>query len=230
MIDAVWGRGDRQRGSAVMTIRILLADDHMVVRRGLRALLETRSDFSVCAEAGDGKVAVELALLHSPDVAILDISLPILNGIDAAFQIRKSTPGTQILIFTMHDSESVIHEALRAGARGYLLKYEGDEQLIDAVEALSRRRTFFSGRVSETLLDAMLLDKGSKHQVSHLTSREREIVQLIAEGGSNKKIATALGISVKTVETHRSASMRKLKVHSTAELVRYAMRNKIIQP
>jgi DNA-binding NarL/FixJ family response regulator len=213
-----------------MTIRILLADDHMVVRRGLRALLETRSDFSVCAEAGDGKVAVELALLHSPDVAILDISLPILNGIDAAFQIRKSTPGTQILIFTMHDSESVIHEALRAGARGYLLKYEGDEQLIDAVEALSRRRTFFSGRVSETLLDAMLLDKGSKHQVSHLTSREREIVQLIAEGGSNKKIATALGISVKTVETHRSASMRKLKVHSTAELVRYAMRNKIIQP
>jgi DNA-binding NarL/FixJ family response regulator len=213
-----------------MTIRILLADDHMVVRRGLRALLETRSDFSVCAEAGDGKVAVELALLHSPDVAILDISLPILNGIDAAFQIRKSTPGTQILIFTMHDSESVIHEALRAGARGYLLKYEGDEQLIDAVEALSRRRTFFSGRVSEMLLDAVLLDKGSKHQVSHLTSREREIVQLIAEGGSNKKIATALGISVKTVETHRSASMRKLKVHSTAELVRYAMRNKIIQP
>jgi DNA-binding NarL/FixJ family response regulator len=213
-----------------MTVRILLADDHMVVRRGLRALLETRSDFSVCAEAGDGKVAVELALQHSPDVAILDISLPVLNGIDAALQIRKSAPETQILMFTMHDSENVIHEALRSGARGYLLKYEGDEQVIDAVEALSRRRTFFSRRVSETLLDAVLLNRGSKDQASPLTSREREIVQLIAEGGSNKKIAEALGISVKTVETHRSASMRKLKVHSTAELVRYAMRNKIIQP
>jgi DNA-binding NarL/FixJ family response regulator len=213
-----------------MAIRILLADDHMVVRRGLRALLETRPDFSVCAEAADGKEAVVLAVRHTPDVAVLDISLPVLNGIDAAIQIRKSAPETQILMFTMHDSENIIREALHSGARGYLLKYEGDEQVIDAVEALSRRRTFFSRQVSETLLDAVLLSGGSKDHAGPLTSREREVVQLIAEGGSNKKIALALGISIKTVETHRSASMRKLKLHSTADLVRYAMRNKIIQP
>jgi len=213
-----------------MVVRILLADDHMVVRRGLRALLETRPDFSVCAEAADGREAVELALQHTPDVVVLDISLPILNGVDATLQIRRSVPNTEILIFTMHDSENTIREVLYAGARGYLLKYEGDDQVIPAVEALSRHRTYFSSQVSETLLDTILQSSNAKDRASLLTSREREIVQRIAEGGSNAKIALALGISVRTVETHRSASMRKLKVHSTAELVRYAMRNKLIQP
>jgi len=213
-----------------MVVRILLADDHMVVRRGLRALLQTRPDFSVCAEAANGREAVEFALHHSPDVVVLDVSLPILNGVDATYQIRKAAPGTEVLIFTMHDSESTIREALQAGARGYLLKSEGDEQIIPAIEALSRHRTYFSSQVSETLLDAILQIGNSKDVAGPLTSREREIVQLIAEGGSSRKIAMSLGISVKTVETHRSTSMRKLRVHTTAELVRYAMRNKLVQP
>lgn len=213
-----------------MTVRILLADDHTIVRRGLRALLETRGDFSVCAEAANGREAVELAVLHAPDVVILDISLPLLNGVDATSQIRKSVPGAQILIFTMHDSPTIIQDVLHAGARGYLLKSEGNEEVIAAVDALSRRRTYFSSQVSEAMLDVILQDGHLKRQSDSLSSREREIVQLISEGQSNKQIAAALQISVKTVETHRSTSMRKLKVHSTAELVRYALRNKLIQP
>jgi len=215
---------------ARQVVRILLADDHMVVRRGLRALLETRSDFSVCAEASDGREAVLLALRHSPNVVVLDISLPVLNGIEATLQIRRSEPSTEVLVFTMHDSESTIQEALHAGARGYLLKGEEDGQVVKAVEALSRHRAYFSSQVSESLLDALLQTGGSTGRPNLLTSREREIVQMIAEGASNKKIALSLGISVKTVETHRSASMRKLKVRSATEIVRYAVRNKIIQP
>ena len=212
-----------------MAVRILLADDHTVVRRGLRALLETRPNFMVCAEAADGREAVSLAISHVPDVVVLDISLPILNGIDATMQIRKAVPTAEILIFTMHDNESTIQDVLHAGARGYLLKSEADDQIVNAVEALSRHRTFFSNHVSETLLEVVLRGTPSSVESNHLTTREREIVQLIAEGGSNKSIAMALNISVKTVETHRSASMRKLKLHSSAELVRYAVKNKLIQ-
>ena len=210
-------------------VRILLADDHMVVRRGLRALLESRSDYSVCAEASDGREAVELALRHSPDVVVLDISLPVLNGIDATVQIRKSLPETEILIFTMHDSDTTIQEVLHAGARGYILKCEVDEQITNAIEALSRHRTYFSNKVSDTLLGVILQNGESEDRANHLTSREREILQLVAEGSSNKRIALALGISAKTVETHRAAFMRKLKLHSTADVTRYALRNKIIQ-
>ena len=210
-------------------VRILLADDHMVVRRGLRALLETRADFSVCAEASDGQEAVKLAQQHSPDVVVIDISLPILNGIDATRQIRKSVPEVEVLVFTMHDSEDTIQDVLHAGARGYLLKSEADDQLIHAVEALSRHRTYFSRHVSDTLLDVVLHSGHSKGGSNVLTSREREVVQMIAEGGRSKNIALSLGISLKTVETHRSAAMRKLNIHSTAELVRYAVRNKITQ-
>jgi DNA-binding NarL/FixJ family response regulator len=210
-----------------MSVRILLADDHVVVRRGLRALLETRQDFAVCAEAAEGREAVDLALKHKPDVAVLDVSLPVLNGIEAARQIRRGSPGTEVLIFTMHDSDELITEVLHAGARGYLLKSETDEQIINAVTALTRHKPYFSSQVSEALLDKF--NAAASGQANVLTSREREIVQLIAEGNSNKRIAMLLDISVKTVETHRSAAMRKLNIRSTAELVRYAVRNKLIQ-
>jgi DNA-binding NarL/FixJ family response regulator len=210
-------------------VRILLADDHAVVRRGLRALLEARQDFEVCAEASNGREAVELALHHKPDVAVLDISLPIVNGIEATRQIRREAPGTEVMIFTLHDRESEIRDVLHAGARGYVLKSEADEQIVRAVEALARHHAYFSDHVSETLLGSFVEQAGAGSPIS-LTAREREVVQLIAEGNSNKKIAHLLSISVKTVETHRSASMRKLDIHSTAELVRYAVRHRLILP
>jgi len=211
-------------------VRILLADDHAVVRRGLRALLEARQDFEVCAEASNGREAVELALQHKPDVAVLDISLTLVNGIEVTRQIRKEMPETEVMIFTLHDNEAEIRDVLHAGARGYVLKSEADEQIVRAVESLSRHHEFFSDHVSETLLDNFVEQSGHGNNGSLLTAREREVVQLIAEGNSNKKIAYLLSISVKTVETHRSASMRKLDIHSTAELVRYAVRSKLILP
>jgi DNA-binding NarL/FixJ family response regulator len=211
-------------------VRILLADDHAVVRRGLRALFEAHQEFEVCAEASNGREAVELALQHKPDVAVLDISLTILNGIEATRQIRRETPATEVMIFTLRENENEIRDVLHAGARGYVLKSEADEQIVRAVETLARHHAFFSDHVSETLLDNFVEQSGSGNSGSLLTAREREVVQLIAEGNSNKKIAQLLSISVKTVETHRSASMRKLDIHSTAELVRYAVRHKLIMP
>jgi|tagenome__1003787_1003787.scaffolds.fasta_scaffold20339825_1 DNA-binding NarL/FixJ family response regulator len=212
---------------AEMVARILLADDHVVVRRGLRALLEARQEFVICAEAGDGREAVELTLQHKPDVAVLDISLPILNGIEATRQIRRNAPTTEVLIFTMHDDDDVISAVLQAGARGYLLKSEADDEIVDAITTLLRHRPYFSSHVSETLLDKF--KSGTAGHANTLTAREREIVQLIAEGSSNKRVALLLDISIKTVETHRAAAMRKLGIRSTAELVRYAVRNKLIQ-
>jgi len=182
---------------------------------------------TLCAEAGDGRDAVELATKHKPDIAVLDVSLPILNGIEATRQIRRTSPTTEILVFTMHDSDELISEVLHAGARGYLLKSEADDEIINAIKTLARHRPFFSSQVSEALLDKF--NSAVPSQANRLTTREREIVQLIAEGNSNKKIAVLLDISVKTVETHRSAAMRKLTIRSTAELVRYAVRNKLIQ-
>jgi DNA-binding NarL/FixJ family response regulator len=210
-------------------VRILVAADHAVVRGGLRALFQARQGFEVCAEARDGREAVELALQHKPDVAILDIQLPIINGTEATRQIRKGTPGTEVMIFTAHDGENEMREVLHAGARGYVLKSEADEQIVQAVEALARHRAFFSDRVSKTVLDIVLDQTGSNHATSPLTTRERQVVQLIAEGNSNKKTAVLLSISVKTVETHRTALMRKLGVHSTAELVRCAFREGLVE-
>lgn len=209
--------------------RILLADDHVVIRRGLSGLLLMRPDFSICAEASDGREAVEYAVKHKPDVAVLDISLPILNGIDATRQIRKDAPDTEILIFSMHDSEDLIREVLRAGARGYLLKSDADEHIVNAVETLMRHRPYLSKQISEMLFDTFVDNREVGAVSATLTAREREVVQLVAEGNSNKAIARQLEISVKTVETHRSAAMRKVRVRSTAELVRYAVRNKLIQ-
>lgn len=209
---------------------ILLADDHEVVRRGVRALLETHHGFAICGEASNGREAVEMAAEHQPDVVVLDISLPILNGVDAARQIRKRAPASGILIFTMHDNEEIIREALNVGARGCLLKSEADKHIVAAVEALSRNRSFLSSQISELLFDSIAGQREPGVNHNALTPREREIVQLVAEGYSNKKIASLAAISVKTVETHRAVAMRKLKVHSAAELVRYAVRNRLVQP
>jgi|RhiMethySRZTD1v2_1073278.scaffolds.fasta_scaffold701492_2 DNA-binding NarL/FixJ family response regulator len=213
-------------------LRILLADDHDIVRRGLKDLLEQHVGWQVCAEASNGREAVELALQHRPQVAVIDLSMPELNGLEATRRIRQALPDTEVLIFTMHESEELIREVLGAGARGYLLKSDAVRQLSPAVESLSQKNPYFAGRVSAVVLDGFL--KGGQVTLEgptaeRLTSREREVVQLLAEGKSNKQIARLLDLSVKTVETHRTAAMRKLELNSLPDLVRYAVRMQIIQ-
>lgn len=210
-------------------VRVFIADDHEVVRRGIRAILESQSGIEVVGEASDGAAAAEQAVSEKPDVAVLDYSLPLLNGLEVTRRIRQGSPKTEILIFTMHESEEVIWNVLHAGARGYLLKTDGDAQLVDAVKALAQHRPYFSWRVSEAILEEFL-DRHHKNAGELLSPREREIVQLIAEGKSNKAIGQQLELSIKTVETHRAAAMRKLGLSSTADLVRYAVRNHLITP
>ncbi|MFO1060106.1 MAG: response regulator transcription factor [Dongiaceae bacterium] len=213
-------------------MRILLADDHEVVRRGLKELLEERAGWTVVAEAGNGRAAVELARQHRPNVAVIDISMPELNGLETTRRIRHELPDTEVLVFTMHDSEELIREVLSAGARGYLLKSEAARHIVAAVEALGQHRPFFAGKVSETVLNGFLRGSAAEPEPAgqRLTGREREIVQLLAEGNSNKRIAGLLAVSVKTVETHRAAIMRKLGLASLPELVRFAIRKRIIEP
>lgn len=210
-------------------VRILLADDHIVVRSGLRSFLEARSDFSICAEASNGREAIDLAVRKKPDVAILDISLSVINGVEATRQIRRGVPETEILIFTARADESLVREALCAGARGYLLKSETDDQIIKAIESLARHNAYFSGLISDCLLDN-LIPHGEPGEGRRLTTREREVVRLVAEGNSSKTIAIMLGISTKTVDTHRTAAMRKINVRSVADVVRYAVRTNLIEP
>jgi DNA-binding NarL/FixJ family response regulator len=209
-------------------IRILIADDHEVVRSGLRKILEAQPNWEVVAEAGDGKDAIHKAAETRPDVAVLDYSLPLVNGIEATRQIRARLPKTEVLIFTMHDNETLIQELLKAGARGYLLKSDAKRHLIGAIESLASHKPFFTAKVSEALLDSFLARPS--REGSTLTNRERGVVQLIAEGHTNKQIANILNISLKTVETHRAAIMRKLNLSSSAALVRYAIRNRIVEP
>ena len=209
-------------------MRILIADDHDVVRSGLRRIVEAQPNWQVVAEAGDGKEAVQKALETKPDVAVIDYSLPLINGAEATRQIRSVLPRTEVLIFTMHDNETLIGELLKAGARGYLVKTDAQRHLIGAIEALAAHKPFFTGKVSEALLDSFLL--GSARDRSALTHRERGVIQLVAEGYTNKQIAGLLDISLKTVETHRAAIMRKLNLTSPAALVRYAIRNQIVEP
>jgi DNA-binding NarL/FixJ family response regulator len=207
---------------------ILIADDHAVVRAGLRTLLESRAHWQVCAEAADGRDAVEKAAKHKPHIAILDIGMPLLSGVETARQIRKCSPATEILVLTMHESDDLVQQVVEAGARGYILKDEADRVLLDAVHALSQHKPFFSTRVSEVAIasDASDTSKSSRYR---LTPREREILQLLAEGKSNKEVASLLNISVNTAEAHRANIMLKLDFHSLAELVMYAIRNSIIQ-
>jgi DNA-binding NarL/FixJ family response regulator len=210
------------------TKRILIADDHDVIRRGVRALLETRPNLQVVAEAANGRLALSLARETMPDIAIVDYSLPELNGYELTVSLKRELPRIEILIYTMYDRETMILDVLRAGARGFILKSETEEHLLVAINALAIHRPYFSGGVSETLLEQFLKSK-PQTALSALTHREREVVQLIAEGRINKEIARLLAISVKTVETHRATAMHKLKLRTTAELVRYAVRNSIIE-
>ena len=211
-------------------MRILVADDHEVVRHGVRALLEARPGWQVVAEAVDGREAVEKSKRLQPDVIILDIGMPGLNGLDAARQ--KAAPKSGILILTMHESEQVVREVLAAGARGYVLKSDAGRDLVNAVEAVGRQRIFFTSSVAQVVLKRSL---GRNNEATplpaepvSLTHREREVVQLLGEGKSNKEVADILGISVRTAETHRSNIMHKLECGSLSDLVRYAIRNHII--
>jgi DNA-binding NarL/FixJ family response regulator len=214
-------------------VRILLADDHLIIRSGLSAFLKTRSDFCVCAEASDGRAAIDLAIETKPDVAVIEIALPVINGIEATRLIRRGTPETEVLIFTTEINEDLMREAVCAGARGYLLKSEADEQIVIAIDALAKHRAFYSTAVSQRLFESLVPQADDDHHCDdhggRLTGREREILRLIAEGYSGKRIALLLGISHKTVETHRTAAMRKLQLRSVAAVVRYAVREKLIQ-
>jgi DNA-binding NarL/FixJ family response regulator len=215
------------------TLRLLLADDHEIVRQGLRSMLQGQRDCEVVGEAVDGRQAVAMTKELNPDVVILDIGMPALNGLEATRHILKMRPQTKVLILTMHESDSMIREVLDAGARGYILKTDAGRDLVTAVDSLRRNKTFFTSRVSQMILDGYLKgDTRPQNSASggiRLTPRQREIVQLLAEGKSSKEVAVALSMSVKTAETHRANIMRKLDCHSVSEVVRYAIRNNIIQ-
>jgi DNA-binding NarL/FixJ family response regulator len=214
-------------------LRILIADDHELVRKGLRSVLSSREGWTVCAEARHGREAVEKARECRPDIVIMDLTMPELNGLEATRQIRAILPDTEVLILTMHHSEQLVHEVLSAGARGYLLKTDAGDAVFDAVEALARHKPYFTSSVSDVLLASYLHPErhtGARAGVQALTPRETEVVQAIAEGKSSKEIARALGISEPTAETHRANLMRKLDVHSVSEIVRYAIRNRLIEP
>ena len=210
---------------------ILIADDHEIVRAGVRNLIES-GGYACCGEASGGREAVKMAGELQPDVAILDVTMPELNGIEAAKQILKLCPGTKVLVFTVHDAEQVVVEIFRSGAHGYVLKSDAGRQLLEAVGCVLGGKHYFSSQVSEVIFDSMRsgnLPHAAIREEDKPTTRERELIQLLAEGLSNKEAADKLGISVKTVETHRAAVMRKLGLHSIGELVRYAIRNHIIE-
>ena len=206
--------------------QILIADDHEVVRSGLRAIIETRADWIVGGEAADGRDAMALAMEMKPDVAIVDYSMPVMNGLEVSRRIKAHHLRTEVLILTMHESEEILTEVLLAGVRGFLLKSDARSHLVAAVEALLDHRPYFTVLL-EKLLHEYLVNKKNKSQVL-LSSREQSVVQLIAEGRTNKSVGEVLNLSVKTVETHRASVMRKLSISSTAELVRYAIRTKLI--
>ena len=214
-------------------VRILLADDHPLVRRGLRALLEGQPGWEVCGEAATGREALEKVKRLRPDVVVLDIMMPELNGLDATRLIRKEAPRTEVLVLTMDSSEAMAREVLRAGARGYVLKSDADTDLVAAVIALRQHKPFLTSRVAEFVLERYVeaatdTGQGTPSRCT-LTTREREIVQLLAEGKGNKEIAARLDVSTRTVEAHRANPMRKLGVRSLSELVHYAIRNKLVE-
>lgn len=215
-------------------LKILIADDHELFRDGLRTRLEQHDGWQVCGEGVNGRQAVELARTLQPDVAVLDISMPELNGIEATRQIRKASPQTEVLILTMQESEGLVRDVLAAGARGFMLKTDTGRLLVAAVEALAQRKPFFTGKVSELVLGGFLhpdrAARAAPSEAGRLSPREREIAQMLAEARTNKDIAATLGVSVKTIDAHRANIMRKLNLHSVTELVRYAIREKLIEP
>src|SRR5882672_7811768 len=222
-----------------MPLRILVVDDHAVVRRGVRSLLESREGWEVCGEATTGRDAVEQSRRLRPDVVVMDLSLPELNGLDATRQLLKDVPDTEVLVLTMHHSEELARDVLQAGARGYLLKSDADENLIAAVESLRQHKPFLTSTVTEFVLDGYVrrgdaakndVASGPAPAPANVTSREREIIRLIAEGQSSKEAAATLGISVKTIDAHRANIMRKLHLRSVTDIVRFAIRSKLVQP
>jgi DNA-binding NarL/FixJ family response regulator len=215
-------------------LRILVADDHDLMRRGIKTLLQTHAGWEICGEAQTGREAVSRTEELKPDIVVLDISMPDLNGIEAARRIRKASPETEVLILSLHFSDQLIREIVEAGVRGYIIKSDSDRDLLVAVETLAKHKPFFTPRATEVILSNFNQTGGTRVEVpetvqDRLTSREREIVQLLAEGKSSKEVANSLNISVKTAETHRANIMRKLQLHTVSELVRYAVRNQIIE-
>jgi DNA-binding NarL/FixJ family response regulator len=208
--------------------RIVIADDHELVRKGLAAVIHEVAGWKVVAEASNGRQAVEQVSAHKPDIAIMDLTMPELNGLEATRQILAAEPQTRVLILTAHESEQLIREVLGAGAQGYVLKSDAGRTLVSAVDALLEGGTFFTSKVARMVLEGYLRNPTETEVIPTLSAREREIVQLLAEGRSNKEVARKLEISVKTAETHRSNIMRKMQFDSLSDLVRYAVRNKII--
>lgn len=214
-----------------MSIRILLADDHRVVRRGLCLLLESQPDFKVVAEASDGREAVALAEAHTPDIVVLDVAMPLLNGIEAARQISSKAPQTGIVFLSMHSDEGYVLKALRSGGKAYLLKDSAEYDLINAIKAVHEGKAFFSPAINRMLVEEymrQMREREVEDSYDLLTPRERETLQLFAEGKSTKEVATLLNLSLYTVETHRSNIFQKLNLHSTAELILYAVRKGVI--
>ncbi len=213
-------------------LRIVIADDHELVRKGLRSVLDAQTGWTICGEAANGREAVELARQMKPDVMVMDVTMPELNGLEATRQILKDRPKTEVLILTVHESEQLVGEVLAAGARGYILKGDTARLLVAAIESIAQHKPFFTGTASEVVLGGYLRPgqpaRKESRALPRLTAREREIVQLLAEGKSNKEVGTALGVSVKTVDAHRANIMHKLNIHSVTDLVRYAIRNNII--
>ncbi len=210
-----------------MSLHILLADDHLIVRQGLKVLLE-REGFNVVGEASDGREAVRLAQELSPDIALLDLTMPLLNGIDAGRAMLQASPKTKIVLLTMHTEDHYVLEALRAGIKGYILKTKAAEELVEAIQEVSRGKLYLTPGVSEAVVQAYLAK--TELPPEPLSPREREVLQLVAEGKTTKEVAVVLGISVKTAESHRTRIMEKLDIHETASLVRYAIRRGLVQP
>jgi len=219
-----------QNMSANRALSILLADDHPVVRRGVRRLLELHGEWKVCGEAGCGSEAVRKAMKFKPNLALLDISMPDLSGFEAAVEIRRASPQTKVIIFTMHYSEEFIRGAAKAGAKGYVLKSDAEADLVTAINEVVKGRTFFTAAGTDVVLARAASPATAASEAEGLTRREYQVLRLVAEGKTNKQLASELGISTRTAENHRASIMRKLNLHSTSELVRYAVRKRMVTP